>query len=107
MSIGPLGGIAASAAGTALAQTKSADVERAELDTLNQQRQAQSDFRAEAAAGIGQADGEDHEASERDADGRRLWEAAAAGKRSSEPPAPRPPVKDVTGEAGNQLDLSG
>ena len=27
-----------------------------------------------AAAGIGETDGEDHETSERDADGRRLWE---------------------------------
>ena len=30
--------------------------------------------KAEAAAGVGEPDGEDHETAERDADGRRPWE---------------------------------
>ena len=30
--------------------------------------------KAELAAGIGQADGDNHQTAERDADGRRLWE---------------------------------
>jgi hypothetical protein len=108
MSVGPMGGVVVSAAGSPLAQTKGADVERAEQETAGQQRQVQGQFRAESAAGIGQADGEDHEASERDADGRRLWEASPRTKNSSVPAEPAPhPVKDATGESGNQLDLTG
>ena len=38
--------------------------------------------KAEAAAGVGEPDGEDHETAERDADGRRPWEeSAGTGKR--------------------------
>ena len=80
MSVGPLGGIASSAAGSPLAQTKGSDVERAQQDTSNQQRQVQNDQKAEAASGIGEADGEDHETAERDADGRRLWEEPPEGQ---------------------------
>jgi hypothetical protein len=108
MSVGPLGGIVASAAGSSLAQAKGADVERTGQDTINQQRQVQGETRAEAAAGVGQADGEDHQASERDADGRRLWEAPVRKKMPpGEPAQHAPQAKDVTGQSGNQLDLSG
>ena len=110
MSIGPLGFVS-SAAATPAAQSRSSDVERATRDATIQQRQAQSAAKAEAAAGIGQADGEEHQAAERDADGRRLWEETP-GKRpntsdAASDPADQRQSKDTTGEAGNRLDLTG
>lgn len=112
MSVGPLGGIASSAAGSPLAQTKGSEIERAEQDASNQQRRIQNEQKAESAAGIGETDGEDHETAERDADGRRLWEAppdgeeTAAADETTPPEAPRKSV-DATGASGTQLDLTG
>ncbi len=108
MSIGPMGGIGASAAGSPLAQTKGSEVDRAQHDTSSQQRRVQNEKKAESAAGIGETDGEDHETSERDADGRRLWEKT--GKNSTageEDPAEQRHSKDASGQWGNLLDLSG
>lgn len=111
MSVGPLGGIAGSVAGSPLAQAKGSDVERAQQDAANQTRRTQSNQKAESAAGIGETDGEDHQTADRDADGRRLWEAppeatsdeAAAQNGHSE----QAPAKDASGQRGNLLDLSG
>jgi len=112
MSVGPLGGIGGSAAGSPLAQTKGSDVERAEQDASAQQRRVQLDQKADSAAGIGETDGEDHQTGERDADGRRLWEETTQGRSAEEEanPADAPPSqqsRDATGQAGNLLDLSG
>jgi hypothetical protein len=112
MSVGPLGGVAGSAAGSPLAQTKGSEPERAEQDATAQQRRIESDQKAEAAAGIGETDGEDHETAERDADGRRLWEPPPEGKggeQAQEPTAADASrqSKDATGQSGNLLDLSG
>ncbi len=111
MSVGPLGGLAGSVAGTPIAQTKGSEVERAQQDVRNQHRRVQADIRAENAAGIGEADGEDHEPGERDADGRRLWEEQRPGEKPPQAePDPVPPErrsKDTTGQAGRLLDLSG
>jgi len=109
MSIGSLGGVAGSAAGSPLAQTKGSEIERTEQDAAAQQRRAESAQKAEAAAGIGQTDGEDHEPAERDADGRRPWEAPARKKKTDEETAiPGPPrAKDSTGQSGALLDLTG
>ena len=115
MSLGPLGGIASSVAGSPLAQTKGSDVERTQEDAANQARRVQTDQKAENAAGIGEADGEDHETAERDADGRRLWEEPPGGQPASDanepdenPPAhDSPRSKDSSGQRGNLLDLSG
>ncbi len=115
MSVGPMGPVAGSVAGSPLAQTKGSETERAQQETNSQQRQIQNEQRAEAAAGIGEADGEDHETAERDADGRRLWEhspEAENAEESQEEPeesASKPPrqSKDTTGQSGNLLDLSG
>jgi hypothetical protein len=110
MSIGPLG-LVSSAAATPAAQARSSDVERAARDATIQQRQAQSEAKAEAAAGIGQTDGEEHQTAERDADGRRLWEETP-GQHPQTPSAASDPAeqrqsKDTTGDAGNHLDLTG
>ena len=108
MSLGPLGGIASSAAGSPLSQTKGSDVERAEQESASQARRVQADQQADSAAGIGEADGEDHETAERDADGRRLWEEApSAEQEPPHAPADRPQAKDASGQSGNLLDLSG
>lgn len=112
MSVGPLGGIGASAAGSPLSQTKGSDVDRAEDETAAQARRAQSEKKAENAAGIGEADGEDHETADRDADGRRLWEDTTPPSEGENPqsgtaaPDERQ-SKDSSGQRGNLLDLSG
>jgi len=111
MSIGSLGGVASSAAGSPLAQTKGSEAERTEQDATAQQLRAESEHKAEAAAGIGQTDGEDHEPAERDADGRRPWEVGPKSQEdeATERATPRelPQGKDATGQSGTQLDLSG
>ncbi len=110
MTMAPLGGIVSSAAGAPLSQTAGTEAERIQRDSATQQRQVDSNQQAERAAGIGQTH-EDQESSERDADGRRLWEAPAnaAGKGKNEEPletAARQ-SKDATGQSGTQLDLTG
>jgi hypothetical protein len=108
MSVGPLGGIIVSAAGTPAAQAKGSETERVAQDAVNQQRQAMTERLAEAAAGIGETDGNDHEANERDADGRSPWRFPAHGQdHAGEPSSRTPASKDASGESGNQLDLSG
>jgi YD repeat-containing protein len=73
MSMGPLGGILGSAAGTPLSQTKGATTERAARDSAVKETADQLDLHAEKSAGIGTTEG-DSETSDRDADGRRAWE---------------------------------
>ena len=108
MSVGPLGGVPASAAGGPLAQTRGSETERAGHESTEQQRQTDGSTRADRAAGIGQT-AEDQEASERDADGRRLWERGAerpAADEAAEQVEP-PPTNDPDGASGNSLDLTG
>ena len=112
MSIGPLGGVAGSVAGSPLAQTKGSEPERAQQDAAGQQRRIESGQKADSAAGIGETDGEDHEAADRDADGRRSWEPPPEATSSDETQqqddqSPQRQSKDATGESGNLLDLSG
>ncbi len=109
MSIGPLAGLAGSVAGSPLAQTKGSDVERAQHETANLQRRVGNDLRAEDAAGIGRTDGDDHETSDRDADGRRLWEISRANPEEDPDgeATENPKSKDASGRSGTLLDLSG
>ena len=110
MSMVPLGGIVSSAAGVPLSQTAGSETERAQKDSQAQGRQVDSDQRAERAAGIGQTE-QDQESSERDADGRRLWEGPPESRQDEKhddaPSAPPRQSKDATGQAGTQLDLTG
>ncbi|MGA2061132.1 MAG: hypothetical protein ABSG67_11670 [Thermoguttaceae bacterium] len=107
-SVGPLGGVNVSAAGAPLAQTKGSDVERAGHDIGAQHRNAVYEQKAEAAAGIGETDGEDHQTDERDADGRHPWELPPKKQKSAEDPSKQPPQsRDTTGASGNLLDLTG
>ncbi len=110
MSIGPLAFVS-SVAGSPLAQTKGSEIERAQHEAAGLEREQEVGRQAENAAGISAADGEEHQTSERDADGRRLWEAPLPGKASAAE-APREisddhRVKDPTGQSGGQLDLVG
>lgn len=112
MSLGPLSSLPASAAGAPLAQSTGSDAARAKQETAAAQRSAAASRHADDAAGISQADGEDHQSDERDADGRLPWEiggqpkpdkqAEDAGGDDQHPPGSR----DATGERGGQLDLS-
>jgi hypothetical protein len=112
MSIGSLGGILSSAAGAPLSQTAGSETERAK-DSLNQSRQVDANQKADLASGIGQTE-EDQESSERDADGRRLWESQdekdkqRQGKEELDPAEPiARQSKDATGQSGTKLDLTG
>jgi hypothetical protein len=111
MSIGPMSGILVSAAGVPLAQSKGADVDRAEQDVNVQKRDNSFEQKAEAAAGIGETDGEDNKPSERDADGRLPWKRSPhpqnANDDDKESVLTSHKVTDPTGESGNLLDLSG
>ena len=108
MSIGSLG-IVGGLAGTALTQ-RAVDADRVERETVDQARAVQASEQAENAAGIGQTE-EDSQTSERDADGRRLWEQPQAAKPKLSEPAtnesPLPLAKDPSGACGGQLDLVG
>jgi hypothetical protein len=97
-----------SAAGAPLAQTKGPEVERAQHASTVSEHQVQGQQKAETAAGIGQADGDDHQTGDRDADGRRPWELRRRGqpKRSAAPEVP-PSPKDPSGQSGSLLDLNG
>ena len=110
MTVGPMGGIVGSAAGTPLSQTAGSEAERASKDASAGQRVAESKEKSEKASGIGQTE-QDQEASERDADGRRLWEAPPGGKeedaQTKENKSSQRKSKDPTGNSGNSLDLSG
>ena len=113
MSMGPVGGVVGSAAGTSLSQTAGAETERTQRDTAAQHRQIDGNERSERASGVGQTE-EDQESSERDADGRRLWEGPAKrGKDAKEEPAGddasamSKQSKDPTGQSGTKLDLTG
>jgi hypothetical protein len=108
MSVGPLVGINVSAAGTPLAQAKGSDVDKSTQDVGAQSRSTVYEKKAEAAAGIGETDGEEHQTDERDADGRRLWEFTEKNpKNPDNDVANRSRSRDATGESGNLLDLSG
>ncbi len=111
MSVGPFSGVVGSAAGAPLPQQTSSESERAS-EARSQERKAETDQQADKAAGIGQTD-EDQQSSDRDADGRRLWESPAGGGEQQEAEQggqaadDRPRPKDPSGECGYGLDLTG
>ncbi|MAT68826.1 MAG: hypothetical protein CMJ58_04820 [Planctomycetaceae bacterium] len=111
MNVSPAAGLAGSAAGAPLSQTKGSDSERAARDATDQSRAADGQDRSEKAAGIGQMQ-EDAETHDRDADGRRMWEESPQNgeqpaEEQPEAAAERHRVKDPKGESGNSLDLMG
>jgi len=116
MSVGPMGSVVYSVAGSGLAQTTGSDVLRARQDALVQQRALEAAQQTEDALGIGQTDGEDNQTNERDADGRSPWLLGRKGpalpkdQTAAEAAADAVPdgaVSAASGEPGGQLDLSG
>ncbi|MGC3970414.1 MAG: hypothetical protein QM775_24695 [Pirellulales bacterium] len=115
MSIGSLG-IIGGVAGSQVSQVRS-DADRVRATTDAQARAIDSQQQAEDAAGIGRTDGENHESHDRDADGRRFWEAppepkdelSVEGSNVEAEGNPIPPTKavDSSGQSGGQLDLTG
>jgi hypothetical protein len=110
MTVGPLG-FFGSIAATPAAQ-RGADTERVQHDTARQQGEVKNEMSAETAAGIGETDGDEHGANERDADGRRPWEIAPNAKKPDSAAAVSEAIslrqsKDATGTTGVQLDLTG
>jgi hypothetical protein len=106
MSVGPTT-FAASLAATSLNQSRGSEAERVQHETSAKERQVEGDRKAENAAGIGTAEG-DEAAGDRDADGRRLWEKPPTGKPSDEAASMETAtVKDPTGQSGSLLDLTG
>jgi hypothetical protein len=109
MNIGATSGALTSAAGAPLSQTAGSEAERTQKESSVQQRIADAQDKSEKASGIGQTDA-DSETSERDADGRRLWEDGVEKKKPTvvEEAAVEPrQAKDPTGMSGNSLDLTG
>jgi hypothetical protein len=116
MSVGSLG-ISGGLAGSPLTQKTGAAVDRTKQDTAHAQRQTDSTQRAADASGIGQTH-EEHEASDRDADGRMPWtrqeqsaEATTSEALDDETAADAaqqtPGARDPKGESGGTLDLVG
>jgi hypothetical protein len=108
MSVGSLGGLIGSAAGVPLAQTGGSEAERTSRDAASHARASDGAAHSEKAAGIGTTE-QDQETSERDADGRRLWEAPPDKKQQDEAAAAAAnrQSRDTTGHCGNHLDLTG
>lgn len=114
MSVGPMGsGIAASVAASQLAQNSSSEINKNQQDTNNQARKVDSSAKAEKASGVGDPE-QSEQTSDRDADGRRLWERPqtpdeeTAQENSTDQESAKPAgAKDPTGQRGGTLDLSG
>lgn len=108
MNVGSMG-IVGGAAGSALSQRAGSEVERTQQEAASKERQVQNDKKAESAAGIGETE-QDHGASDRDADGRKIWEPPPEGNSDSaqdDPNQSTPRVKDPSGQSGGKLDLTG
>lgn len=104
MSIGPLG--TTSAAGSPLTQTQGTTVERAKTEVGAQRRRVYHERKAEAADDVGEIDGDDHEAAQRDGDGRRPWEELPEPEEASHDSGGRQ-SRDPSQQSGNLLDLTG
>ena len=112
MSIGSFGGINSAAAGAPLS-ARGSDNEKNQKAVSAQATSVDHERHAEEAAGIGQTES-DKETSDRDADGRRLWEAEEEETEAENVEglsdlqnAEQPKSKDITGDSGNSLDLTG
>ncbi|MBN1852225.1 MAG: hypothetical protein JW829_05850 [Pirellulales bacterium] len=106
MSIGSFGGVTGSAAGAPLSSTQGSETERLQKDAASQIRQIDHEKHADDTAGIGHTE-EDQETSDRDADGRRLWERAQSTPGDSSSESKPRQSKDINGISGNALDLTG
>lgn len=79
--------------------------DRAMIDARNSERRAESQEKADRAAGVGSADEQSDATGERDADGRRPWERIRRPVRNEGEPESK--SIDISGKVGNSLDISG
>lgn len=109
MSIGSWGVVGSVSTGQ-LQQARHADGDRTAQEARNHSREVANAQQAEAAEGVGQMS-HDEGTSDRDADGRQLWERPAKRGGAPEHSAPvtddPPQAVDPTGNAGGNLDLLG
>jgi hypothetical protein len=94
-------------AGTPLPQSKAADIDRTTLEAAAQKTKASSDLAAELAAGIGETDGDSHEIEEREADGRLPWEVPKQNATNGPNEKVSTSGRDLTGQCGNMVDVTG
>ena len=97
MSVGPLG--------------NTAGLSGSQNDAASTIRRARADQKSEKAEGLGATDAE-QETSDRDADGRRIWEIteqpdSESGDADHEPGSQQCQAKDPSGNSGGLLDLTG
>lgn len=106
MSIGGLGSISSLAATPTTQRTS--DVEKTQTATAEKSRVEAAAEYAEQASGIGETK-EESETSDRDADGRRIWEFGEKPKQAEQPAEQQTAGQaiDPTGDAGGTLDLTG
>lgn len=107
MSIGSLGSIGSLAAAPATQRTS--DTDKTQAAASDKARVDSAAEYAEQASGIGETK-EESDVSDRDADGRRLWEFDQKKKEAEAAEAEaaaEAKSKDPTGAAGQNLDLSG
>ena len=104
MSIGPAG-ITAGAAGSPLAQTAGPEADRVAQQLNIMRRRVYHGRKAEAAAGVAEPDGEDHESADRDANGRQPVDVPPGREANASVSSPK--SKDHRRECGNLLDLTG
>jgi len=109
MSIGPLGGLPTSAAGSPLAQNSGPEADRATQDASAEHRKIDGQQKASDAAGVGRTDGENHETDQRDADGRRPGQRTPGGPDATgvEDQSSPGSSEDALEGRGTRLDLSG
>ena len=107
MSIGP-SGITSSLAGSPQSQSSGTDVVQRQQKASNCARDLHVDRKAESASGIGETE-PDESTSDRDADGRRLWESTppADGQSADLADQDHSPSRGTADEKGQHLDLNG
>ena len=107
MSIGP-SGITSSLAGSPQSKSSGTDVVQRQQEASNSARELHMDRKAESASGIGETE-QDESTSDRDSDGRRMWERKPPREgQSTDLAGPdHSPGPDTANGKGQHLDLNG
>jgi len=105
MSIGNFSPLAASLAGTHMAERNSGSVDRLAADARAHDRKVDSQMKAVEAQGLSGDDKESEATSgDRDADGRQAWQWSQQRQRQQEGGQK---VRNLSGKVGQTLDLDG